>query len=1312
MPDTTLLSFDDLLPSGEDQKKRPVLSFDDLLPDSQATEEPQRQASGPQYEQFLQDNQGVPSQVQDIYDQSAGQQQTEFNPPPEDVARATKFVQSPIIPAKAFAPYWMAKLAEQQGYQKTAGALEGVSNMEAGLTSPQNAAMLTVAPEGKLAQTAIAAYFEAQALKDLPDQIKAIQAETDQREKARMIAEAVGGAGLPVAGMAHVALGHGGDVSESKIGDAPDQSQPEQPILLRSELQPTDIPDRLPIRSEPVQPEVPVRSESQRPQVTSVESSDAPELSLQGTKFQQQSTKSQERPIPSSEATPETPTPQGQSEATGQAKPIEQMSPKEFRAYKRQELEAMPESITGKGSERERVIRESVRQADLEHANYLRAATDKWSNHDAVSAEAYDQYFEQPPEDYVKQDGLYVHKTKAAFVPSTEWQEIPEGAVLPNGGEYRFDQATGKNYARWSEANLPEAQQAGSKPEQSRADPAQIPESDLKYAGEPTGINKAAIASQRESRGLDPIERQKQIDFGTSLDRANQLIADDPELPKRLVDELALNPRSLNPEETPVIIRRVQDTQAEFDRALKAVNEAPDEAATASGQARLANARDEYDKAVKAAQDATSRTGAGLNSVKMLVKDDYSLARMENRERAAQNGKPLSAEQSAKIEELHNRISELEQKVSNAEARKIPPPARRKFAFEDAANAARSRIIARRGRLNVGIDPAALADEAIIGAYHISRGVTKFADWSATMVKEFGERIRPYLMDLFARAKQIHKSNAQPTTESLSRQAAGESIPQRKAGQRMEAAKVGTYIKTRQIEEKLASGDLSKPAKAAPLQPDKELFGLRADLQRARNQFEQRVARQEFANQPALIRGMQHISGLARLSALSGYHTIGKLFSFSVGKLAERPLTEAVGGIIDRTPGMRRIAAKADLESGSRVSALANFYGKAATKGIREAYTELRTGSTSENVLHGKVYKQPRYWYDYVGTIHGAEKAVATTGAMEAYRTKAFAAAIRKGLDPNDPIVRGVINQKTFEYANWDKLQENNKFADMVNQGLQRLEARNPKTGRVEIEKAVLSNFIKTFVTKGIIKTPSNFLMQTLFQRSPVGLARGIGGAVSAHIRGIDMLKPEEANAIVKLLSVGAVGTAMTALGAIDATRDKKDRIFGGYYQPGDKRGPDDVPFGRIRIGGVNLPHVLTHNLLTEPAQIGNTIVRVASSLKSKKSGETRGALEGIVAAAMSPIGNAPIANPLIRAQLNQENHQSRKIVSDIVKGLIPQIVQNIAEDTDTTVQEPEYRKPQTFNQDVEMALPGLRQQVPLNQSSKHKTIKELLVAQ
>lgn len=51
--------------------------------------------------------------------------------------------------------------------------------------------------------------------------------------------------------------------------------------------------------------------------------------------------------------------------------------------------------------------------------------------------------------------------------------------------------------------------------------------------------------------------------------------------------------------------------------------------------------------------------------------------------------------------------------------------------------------------LNVGIDPADFKDLSIYGAAKVAKGLTKFAEWSAEMTKEFGDKIKPHLKDLW-----------------------------------------------------------------------------------------------------------------------------------------------------------------------------------------------------------------------------------------------------------------------------------------------------------------------------------------------------------------------------------------------------------------------------------------------------------------------------------------------------------------------------------------------------------------------------------
>ena len=57
------------------------------------------------------------------------------------------------------------------------------------------------------------------------------------------------------------------------------------------------------------------------------------------------------------------------------------------------------------------------------------------------------------------------------------------------------------------------------------------------------------------------------------------------------------------------------------------------------------------------------------------------------------------------------------------------------------------------GRLTAGLPVDDLADLVVIGAVKIAKGAIKFSVWSAQMVAEFGERIRPHLRTIYARAQ-------------------------------------------------------------------------------------------------------------------------------------------------------------------------------------------------------------------------------------------------------------------------------------------------------------------------------------------------------------------------------------------------------------------------------------------------------------------------------------------------------------------------------------------------------------------------------
>lgn len=524
--------------------------------------------------------------------------------------------------------------------------------------------------------------------------------------------------------------------------------------------------------------------------------------------------------------------------------------------------------------------------------------------------------------------------------------------------------------------------------------------------------------------------------------------------------------------------------------------------------------------------------------------------------------------------------------------------------------------------------------------------------------------------------------------------------------QRLNFWKANAARRLGELQERLANKDFAKPERRPGPPMDAEASRLRGEIERVKQDFAIARSQAEYAALPKWQKGLNQVSGLARASALSGYHTLAKLATFSLGKFAETPIVEGLGAAIRMIPGVDTIAKKANLEAGAEYEGLAEYYTKAATEGASAALETLKRGKSNLKAELGdrSFNEQPVRWYDYFGIIHAAEKAPLLTGEYNLRLKKAYQWAIANRMDVTDPMVAGALRKEAFTYAERAILQENNMVADAINGFQRRLEAINPTTGKVDIMKAALSTFIRVFLTKGIVRVPVNYVWQTL-ERTPLGLAKGTAGAVMAHIQGVEKLTPVEANTIIRLLKVGAVGSALFIWGMIDATKDPKDRLFGGYYQAGEKRGDQDVGWGKIRIGGVEFPHLFTHNPMIESAQMGATMMRVWQSKRSKaKGGEEKGAMAGGMAALISLASESPVVNPITDYATAVERGESQKIIWEAAAGLIPQFVQNVAQDIDG-----KSRNPTTFGERIALTIPGMRPLVPESKAQKKKDIKERL---
>jgi hypothetical protein len=74
--------------------------------------------------------------------------------------------------------------------------------------------------------------------------------------------------------------------------------------------------------------------------------------------------------------------------------------------------------------------------------------------------------------------------------------------------------------------------------------------------------------------------------------------------------------------------------------------------------------------------------------------------------------------------------------------------------LETQADAARMRLKDKFARMSANVDPTIIADLAIIGAAHLGRATLDFAQWSAKMIAEFGDKVKPFLDEAWNASKQ------------------------------------------------------------------------------------------------------------------------------------------------------------------------------------------------------------------------------------------------------------------------------------------------------------------------------------------------------------------------------------------------------------------------------------------------------------------------------------------------------------------------------------------------------------------------------
>lgn len=137
--------------------------------------------------------------------------------------------------------------------------------------------------------------------------------------------------------------------------------------------------------------------------------------------------------------------------------------------------------------------------------------------------------------------------------------------------------------------------------------------------------------------------------------------------------------------------------------------------------------------------DTMSPEELGASAVEYLGDKASAVAYLEA-ERSKANNRQKKSEKTPTGEQTEDNGSKEQSQSQQSE---------NKIFTDDAYEAARRRMHERLNRLNAGLDPEMLSDGLIMAGYHVEKGARKFAEFAREMIREFGDKIRPYLKSFY-----------------------------------------------------------------------------------------------------------------------------------------------------------------------------------------------------------------------------------------------------------------------------------------------------------------------------------------------------------------------------------------------------------------------------------------------------------------------------------------------------------------------------------------------------------------------------------
>lgn len=873
-------------------------------------------------------------------------------------------------------------------------------------------------------------------------------------------------------------------------------------------------------------------------------------------------------------------------------------------------------------------------------------------------------------------------------------------------------------------------------------------------SGKVTSIKNAKIDEDRAKRGLSPLMSETRKDFASVWDRTMKRLDENPNEGTDLVEELHKNPRATTDEENALIIHTLVEAKNDYDKANEAITKAQDAGEdTKPLEAKLDAVSDRLQKIEEVSRKTGSATGSGLNSRKMMVKDDMSLASLETQKRVAV-GRKLTTEERVELKKVHDdfaekekayeaKIAELTQRNADllekqaldklkVDAKKESRTKTREQRSENRQQLIediRKKLKQARGQAQSSVplipELVAIAPElAKLAKSYIADGIDKLDelvdkihdDLKDTIDGLTKRNVRDALSGYGKKPEKQTKGEIQKKLEDLRTQA--------KLISKLEDLEAKAY-KAKESNKPVVNKEIDNLRRQIRdlQQPETSLNAIKTRIANQIAEYKRRLAENDFSppnKKPPTLLDPEAVAARGELNRVKRDFEA----ELEKDKLANRTTGEK---ILDKALKYRRAELLLNLSGAAKVG-MAAMYRITATplheivgSGLRELPLLKQVAKQAPREGHGfNVYAE----WKALKSVWSAETLAEVKSKFKGKLDNLDTAFGDKAEHPSGDKVDRLLDLVGSIHAAEKEFSRQNEFRRSVILRTKYAQEHGVDTDnpfvQLSIGKEALDDADRAiFMGKNLANTGFKMLVNYLESAKTLGKT----GKISANVLKFlfPIVRVTTNYALEKAQYTPVIGATKALMimsrGLKNMKPEEADYVmrimkkqgisagltaigyfnpqaFGGFHIPGQKRDDKDpLKANDISIFGVHIPHFLTHTPLLSALQLGATIRRAVDSHGKTTTGQVAlGTASDVVES--TPFYETP--KEAIKAMESSTSFD--QFAGSFLRSLVvPSVVNQIAEYTDkdsdgSTLK----RSPKNIGQGIEQGIPGLRQNVPI----------------